>query len=646
MRITFQPVRQIQSGFALLIVLTFLLVSLLVFASVMSWVFTTAKITQRNNTFNQSQAAAESATEYVISQMLNDFKGLCLNSSTVYEALPPTPTGDWPVQYTFSATNGDGNHVFVSIGPTNWTVLPSLYTGLQGLGQNCVIACTATPQGLPVNVPATVSQTVWFGSIPMCQYAVFYNVVLEINPGDTFTIAGRVHCNTNMYCTGAAANKLLTFQSNVDAAGTVSNTPSPLDPINGPPGGNRSGNVVYSSGPPMQGRDTLNLPLGNASTNYSFAALESLLQMPPATYALGTAAAYTTNGQVYFANEADFVITNDAATGTNITVLYQNQNLASPNYLLTVLPDAIGNIITNKSITTNGTINKTYITNYNYITNFYFSYVTNDIFYDYRESAPVKAIQFDVGQFGAWLSKTNIRGGWQYEDKNANSGGTTAKGNVICSVYFFNSVKPVKGSNLPAIRLVNGAQLPTNTYNNGSSTLQARGLGIATAQPIYVQGNYNVTVNNNTFAYALGSTTNGCTLPASLIGDAVTLLSSSFADYTSSATAPLKPTPTQNAITLNAACFEGIVPSDGGDYSGGLENFLRLLENWGTKTINYNGSIVVMFPSTYATNHWGGSYYGAPLRAWGFDATFLQASKQPPLFPSLKADARSAWTYK
>jgi hypothetical protein len=71
-----------------------------------------------------------------------------------------------------------------------------------------------------------------------------------------------------------------------------------------------------------------------------------------------------------------------------------------------------------------------------------------------------------------------------------------------------------------------------------------------------------------------------------------------------------------------------------------------LLENWGSKTITYNGSIVVMFPSTYATNSWGSAYYGAPIRAWGFDATFMQQGKQPPLFPSLKADARSAWTYQ
>ena len=371
--------------------------------------------------------------------------------------------------------------------------------------------------------------------------------------------------------------------------------------------------------------------------------------MPPATYALGSEAAYTTNGQVYFANESDLIITNDAATGNNITVLYQNHNLASPNYLLTVLRDATNSAPTTYTYTytTNQITHVVKCTGTNVATlgytNIFYSYVTNDTFYDYRESATVKVLQLDLSLLGKWLSNTNpTTGGWQYEDMNAGSG-TTSEHQVISSVYLFNSVKPIAGSVLPGVRLLNGSQLPTNTCGS----YQARGLGIATAQPIYVQGNYNVTVNNHDYAYTLGSTSNGCTLPACLIGDAVTLISSGFVDYPN-ANLPnsTDPTATQSSITLNAACFEGIVPSNGTYYSGGLENFLRLLEAWGGKTVTYNGSIVVMFPSTYATNGWNNSYYGAPIRAWGFDTTFTQAGKQPPLFPSLKADARFTWTYQ
>ena len=78
--------------------------------------------------------------------------------------------------------------------------------------------------------------------------------------------------------------------------------------------------------------------------------------------------------------------------------------------------------------------------------------------------------------------------------------------------------------------------------------------------------------------------------------------------------------------------FEGIVqsnPTISGNYSGGVENFLRLLESWSSKTLTYNGSIVVMFPSIYATNSWEptGNYYNPPTRNWAFDANFTNGKR-------------------
>ena len=97
-------------------------------------------------------------------------------------------------------------------------------------------------------------------------------------------------------------------------------------------------------------------------------------------------------------------------------------------------------------------------------------------------------------------------------------------------------------------------------------------------------------------------------------------------------------------ICLNAATLEGIVPSDGNDYSGGVENFLRLLENWSGYTVAYNGSVVVMFPSQYATHPWSyGSYYTAPSREWGFDVNFTKDGGLPPLTPQVKATIRGVY---
>jgi hypothetical protein len=94
--------------------------------------------------------------------------------------------------------------------------------------------------------------------------------------------------------------------------------------------------------------------------------------------------------------------------------------------------------------------------------------------------------------------------------------------------------------------------------------------------------------------------------------------------------------------------MEGIVPSDGTYYSGGVENFMRLLEQWSGHTLTYNGSIVVMFPSQYATTPWqkNGNYYSVPTRQWGFDNNFKDSSKLPPLTPQLKATVRGTYVTK
>ena len=119
------------------------------------------------------------------------------------------------------------------------------------------------------------------------------------------------------------------------------------------------------------------------------------------------------------------------------------------------------------------------------------------------------------------------------------------------------------------------------------------------------------------------------------IGDAITVLSGNWNDANNSATALGSRNPA--ATTINAACLEGIVPTalDGSNYSGGVENFLRLLENWSGNTLTYNGSIVAMFTNQYANSFWPGigMVYNFPIRSWGLDVNFKQVGKLPPLTP-------------
>jgi hypothetical protein len=129
------------------------------------------------------------------------------------------------------------------------------------------------------------------------------------------------------------------------------------------------------------------------------------------------------------------------------------------------------------------------------------------------------------------------------------------------------------------------------------------------------------------------------------MGDAITVLSASWQDSYTSGTSLASRNPVNT--TVNAACLEGIVQSTNSSYSGGVENFLRLLENWNSSTtsLTYNGSVVVMFPSIYGTNIWQqtGNYYNAPARHWAFDTNFTNPNKLPPVTPRFYKIIRATW---
>lgn len=674
MKTTFHPHPRCSRGYALLLTLMFLAIALAGFGSLLHWVSTSTMITERNNLHVSAQAAAESATENVITTMMRDFTFSALNPASSYASLVPN-TNTWPNRFVFSDTNGVANKTSVSIGQTAWTELPSQFMGLYGYGQNCVIASTATTAGKSYNVSSTVSQNVWYGNIPLFQFAIFYNQDLEINPGASMTVNGRVHSNYNIWATGSSASSPLNFSASVDATGFVTNAPNPLDPQNY---GKRSGNGNYADpNSPVSNADSLTLPIGvdgnNNPTNVA-----NILQLPPDGTKAPQANAYSANGQVYLYNEADLIIAN-SPSGINgnssskvLTVYYQNPNRATP--LAVVAPDVkqVTSVSSNSyavmtAYTTNMIPVTTYVTTYTYytsgkkkgqikdtivtphtdyvpqvvantvtnvttstvlVTNYYYSYVTNQTFYDYREDKTVQSVQVDVSKLNTWLADNSTTGGKQYDLFNTT--GSTDKGHGINSIYVENDAG-MNDSTLPAVRLVNGAKLPS------------AGLTVATPLPLYVMGDYNVTTDGSHFSRNLGDTK--YTVPAALLGDAITVLSSNWKDSYNASTSLGSRNPLNT--TLNAAILEGIVPSDGSHYSGGVENVLRLLENWsGSTTLTYNGSIVVMFPSLYATSPWSGSYYGVPTRRWGFDTNFQDSSKLPPLTPQLRATVRGAYVTK
>jgi hypothetical protein len=152
-----------------------------------------------------------------------------------------------------------------------------------------------------------------------------------------------------------------------------------------------------------------------------------------------------------------------------------------------------------------------------------------------------------------------------------------------------------------------------------------------------VRGDYNELNITN-----LGTADTSQTRPASLVADAITILSDAWSDANSAS--PLA-SRVAASTTVNAALLTGVVETTLGHYSGGMENFPRFLEAWGsTHVFTYNGSMVKMFPSLYATGYWGlGNTYDPPARNWTFDSNFDDPTKLPPKTPGLLKLIRNQW---
>ena len=384
---------------------------------------------------------------------------------------------------------------------------------------------------------------------------------------------------------------------------------------------------------PIAKEDSLTLPIG---TNNNPAAVEAIMNLPAGTNGAPNAYAYTTNGQVYLFNESDLIISNSPnglanTLGTNITIWFQDNQQANP---LTPLTNDFYALktggSTNVLLNTNGIYSATNIAYRGY------SFVTNVSFYDYRETDTNQAVQIDVGKLNAWLTNTTATGGKQWNQKSY-----TDKGRGIFSLYIYNNVSANGRSATPAVRLSMGATAlhhrpqrhrPHHERTDGRHTATA----LRGGQLQRANGQQQRRRIRRHHEHRL-------TYPAALLGDAITILSGSWKDTYNSSTNISGRIPI--ATTVNAATLEGIVQSTNSNYSGGVENFLRLEENWSGVTLTYNGSIVVMFPSQYATSFWPGtgSVYNPPNRNWAFDLNFTNPGKLPPLTPKVYKLIRSSW---
>lgn len=215
--------------------------------------------------------------------------------------------------------------------------------------------------------------------------------------------------------------------------------------------------------------------------------------------------------------------------------------------------------------------------------------ISPGVFNDGREGLDVNSLDIDIGAL-------------------AGTGYYPSNGIIYASV-------PDVAGVLTAVRLKNGA------------TLQS-GLTVATNNPLYTQGDFN-TVNKK---------------PASLMADAITVLSNNWNDANSwHGLGTRNATQTQvNACMMTGNTETGV---DGNGYNGGFENFTRFLEDWTGVTYRSVGSAADLWYSRKAVGAWStGSYYRSPNLSWSFDTDLLDPTKLPPGAPRINIIQRTSWT--
>ena len=191
-----------------------------------------------------------------------------------------------------------------------------------------------------------------------------------------------------------------------------------------------------------------------------------------------------------------------------------------------------------------------------------------------------------------------------------------------------------------AVRLINGSgtNLPSRTNPDPTNV---GGFTLASENPVYVRANYNATT-------LLGFGGNHAS--AAVIADTVSLQSRNWTDANSFA----NPTARGNrAVTLPSwfrlaiasgknknfsnAATAGTKSTDYGT-DGGMHNFLRLMEDWKGTPLNYQGSMVSLYYSHYATGVFKccNIVYNAPTRNFNYDNDFQTLNKMPPLTPTFE----------
>ncbi len=611
--------RQRPAGFALLMVLIMLGIGIMLLAGAMYRSMTISNLNQRSNDYLAANNAAEAAVEKAYAALAWTFQsygvsGVSNGVASFQTNIPSVIEEGYWTNFWFTDGQGHQNKTYVQWVSDYSGPLPSTYSGLQTVGSPIYrIVSNVTDKRTSRQVTGTAQEDVLLALIPLCNYAIFYNGTLEFSQCATMTVNGRVHANGSI-AVGTSAT--LNFADAVSATGTL--TGPGLD------GQSSYGTNwhTYFANTPAYATNVASVTVSLSNTNSD---VHFLIDMPT-----NSEAAMSTIGKQRLYNQAQIIllVTNDA-TGT-----YTNPTITLT--LQTSVNGAVPGDDSAKAIYVFTNLSPSRLAS-----NLPFLDLDNQ-FFDRREEKTNIITDVDVGAYGNWIATNSLVQGKL----------PSASGIYPTILYVADQRQPTvtQPGQLAVVRLKNGAVLPSNNTH---------GFTVATQNPVYVLGNYNI---QQTFAgpSSAATTNTANTYPAAIMSDSLTVLSANWSDATSLSTTYSSSSSSFNAsydTTINAVIVAGTMPSTGTSdttFSGGVHNLPRLLQNWGANSLWLNTSILRLWTSTMATSQFRNPkgfspsptdpYYNAPTRHYNFDLNYLDPAKVPPGIPNALVPIRFGWS--
>lgn len=276
------------------------------------------------------------------------------------------------------------------------------------------------------------------------------------------------------------------------------------------------------------------------------------------------------------------------------------------------------------------------------------------------------------------------KGPWHPNTRSDNTSSFTSTGDIFLSgnnnrtrVRLDNNTQAIQ---VPlfrrSLRLYNGMDLTnsgTNTVLSSQGLNLNRGITFASENPVFVLGNYNTkgvkfptgtTANTAAdFDYSGTMPIASTEVPAAIISDSVTLLSNNWRDavgFTSPYTlAGRVASNTQYRVAVftgrtrdglfagandtvkwGTIGTSGTVGPEQDDVRlyGGVHNFLRYIENWGSLKLSYCGSIIDGWDSYQANGVFKccATVYSPPTRDYTYNTAFQSVDRLPPGTPNLQ----------